>query len=1031
MAFGGVIKLVGGKEYRQEIQNIKKNVEQLGDALTGSAKDFDKMDSAAGKSSRATDKIGDNAKKAAQNVKKLSAEYSAQSAKVVRVTAVKRDLEKELRNEEKTLRQIEKELGSTSKEYQEQKEKVDKLATEVAQATAKEREEKKALKDLGKALNEAEKAADGTEEEFDQLNSELDQSDNSTRRAGDGFTVLKGIIANLATDVLRKAIDGVKEFVKSTLTLGIDFEKQMSKVGAISGATGEELNSLNKKAKELGKNTVFSATEAAQGMEYMAMAGWSTEQMLSGLAGVLNLAAASGEDLANVSDIVTDALTAFGLQAKDSGRFADVLAAASSNANTNVGMLGASFQNVAPVAGALKYSIEDVSLALGLMANAGIKGEKAGTSLRALLSRMASPTKAVYNEMKSLGVSLTDAKGEMLPFGKVLDNLRTAFGKLSEAEKAESASVLAGKEAMAGLLAVVNASPKDYKKLTDAINNSGGAAKSMSEEMQNNVSGSLTALKNKFDDIKLNLFDKLAPDIKKAMEDLSKGLESVNWDGVTSKIRDIALAIKDGFQWLLDNWSLIVSGITAIGVAMLGLQVTQTITAMVEAWKAYKLAQEGATIAQWAYNAAIGANPIGAIISLIAALVAGIIVLWNTNEDFRNAVTNIWNGVLEAIKPVIDALGEAFKWICDEIFPLFKPAIDAICKLFKGDLKGALASIWEYMTGWWAKIWEWVKKIPELIIAYMKWGWGNILSFLGNVGSGLINWVTTKVSEFVNKFVNFIKSLPEKTGYWLGFVLGKITSFGVSMINWVATKVPEFISKFINFVKELPGKVWTWLSNTLVKLTNFGSQMVSKGASAGTNFVTKLTNFIKELPGRIGNILSSTISRVSNFATQMGSKALQAGRQFATNIINAIKSLPGRLQSIGGNIVQGLWNGIKNMAGWLKGQIAGFAKSVVSGFMDSFKIKSPSRVMRDLVGKNLALGIGVGFTDEMDHVRKDMVDAVPTDFDVNANFNTGYQSREAMILNSLLDALKNVKIVMDGREMGHFVDKTVTQLVYS
>ena len=232
----------------------------------------------------------------------------------------------------------------------------------------------------------------------------------------------------------------------------------MSKVSAISGATGAELDALSDKAKEMGAKTKFSATEAASAFEYMAMAGWKTEDMLNGIEGVMNLAAASGEDLASTSDIVTDALTAFGLTAQDSTHFADILAQASSNANTNVGMMGETFKYVAPVAGALGYSAEDTATAIGLMANAGIKGSQAGTALRSIMSRLAKPTDEVQSAMDALGISLTDEQGKMKGLNEIMDDLRAGFSGLSEAEAAQTAAVLGGQEAMSGLLAIVNAS---------------------------------------------------------------------------------------------------------------------------------------------------------------------------------------------------------------------------------------------------------------------------------------------------------------------------------------------------------------------------------------------------------------------------------------------------------------------------------------------------------------------------------------------------------------------------------------------
>ena len=293
-----------------------------------------------------------------------------------------------------------------------------------------------------------------------------------------------------------------------------DFESAMSKVSAISGATGNELDSLNKKAQEMGAKTKFSATESAEAFTYMAMAGWKTEDMIDGIDGIMSLAAADGLDLATTSDIVTDALTAFGLSAKDSGHFADVLAKASSSANTNVSMLGESFKYVAPVAGSLGYSAEDTAIALGLMANAGIKGSQAGTALRGSISRLIKPTGDAAAVMDKYGLSLTNADGTMKPLGEVMGELREKFGGLSESEQAQAAATLFGQEAMSGMLAIINASDSDYKNLTDSIYNAEGAAQKMADVQLDNLSGQITLLKSALEGAAIQIGEILLPYVK-------------------------------------------------------------------------------------------------------------------------------------------------------------------------------------------------------------------------------------------------------------------------------------------------------------------------------------------------------------------------------------------------------------------------------------------------------------------------------------------------------------------------------------
>lgn len=313
-----------------------------------------------------------------------------------------------------------------------------------------------------------------------------------------------------------------------SLRAGMNFDEGMSKVQAVSGATGQELDALREKAKEMGARTKFSATEAAEAMNYMAMAGWKTEDMLGGISGVMNLAAASGEDLATTSDIVTDALTAFGLKAEDSGHFADVLAAASSNANTNVKMMGETFKYAAPVAGSLGFTIEDTANAIGLMANAGIKSSQAGTALRRIMTVMSKDFKMSGKALGEVIIKTTNADGSMRSLGEILKETRKHFGKLTQSEQANVASTLVGKNAMSGFLALMNASPKDIKKLETALGNADGAAKNMADTMLNNTKGSITILKSTLESAAISISETLAPMLTKVVEGIRKWVEKFN-----------------------------------------------------------------------------------------------------------------------------------------------------------------------------------------------------------------------------------------------------------------------------------------------------------------------------------------------------------------------------------------------------------------------------------------------------------------------------------------------------------------------
>ncbi len=490
---------------------------------------------------------------------------------------------------------------------------------------------------------------------------------------------LKGLGVAVGT-----ATTGLTVMSTYALKVGSDFEAGMSKVQAISGATREEIDRLTEKAKEMGAKTKFSATESAEAFQYMAMAGWKTEDMLNGIEGIMNLASASGENLASVSDIVTDALTAFGLQANDSAHFADVLAKASSNSNTNVGLMGATFKYVAPIAGSMKYSIEDTAVAIGLMANAGIKGEQAGTALRAMLTRLVKPPKEASEALKQLNITTKNSDGTMKPLSQTLQELRTKFAGLTDSQKASYASSIAGTEAMSGMLAIVNASEDDFKKLTREINNSDGATKEMADTMQNNLKGATTILGSNMESLGIAIYDKFKKpatkgikSVTKSVEDLTKQASNGKLSRSLDKIADgfgkliskggdliakILPKLIDGLAWVLDNGGSIAKVIGTMTAMVVAFKTGAVIDKVIKSWKnaqkalaLFEATTKGVTIAQGLMNAnltigqtavalltgkislatvaqklwnmAMSANPIGILLVAVTALTAGLAFL--------------------------------------------------------------------------------------------------------------------------------------------------------------------------------------------------------------------------------------------------------------------------------------------------------------------------------------------------------------------------------------------------------------------
>ena len=497
-------------------------------------------------------------------------------------------------------------------------------------------------------------------------------------------TALKGLTAGFAT---------VSAGIAGAVMVGANFEQQMKNVQAISGATGAEFEALTAKAREMGEKTAFSATEAGQAFEYMAMAGWDTQAMLDGISGIMDLAAASGEDLGTVSDIVTDALTAFGLQAKDAGHFADVLAMASSKSNTNVRMLGYSFKYVAPIAGAFKFSVEDVAVALGLMANAGIKSEQAGTSLRALFNRLVDPPKEAAGAIERLNLAVTNTDGTMRPLNDIIIDLRKSFANLTDAEKASVAGSLAGTEAMSGLLAIVNATDTDFQKLTASINNANGSAQQMAETMLNSLEGKFQIFKSVLQETALTIYESFQEPLKKGVEEATKTLNDLNktikdelqeeLNNVGKSLGDIFSKIAESFTstipFLIKALSVVLENIDLIGQSFI------TFAGGVVAFKGASIilglakALEIAKIAMINLNIAFAKNPIGFVITAISTLAGSLYALWETSESFRLGFMEIWykikHYVISNVKTIadgIDLLISGINKITGKDIPLIK-----------------------------------------------------------------------------------------------------------------------------------------------------------------------------------------------------------------------------------------------------------------------------------------------------------------------------------------------------------------------
>lgn len=766
---------------------------------------------------------------AANRIKGITIEIGGDTTKLQ--TALK-GVNTEIRNTQAQLKDVEKllKLDPGNTELLAQKQKL--LGDAV-------KETKEKLETLKTAAEQAEKALnDGTisKDQYDALQREIIETENELKRleeqANQSATALQKISATgeKLKDVGSNIEGAGRKLLPVTATVtalgtasvktAADFESAMSKVAAVSGATGSDLDDLSKKAREMGSKTKFSASEAAEAMNYMAMAGWKTEDMLSGIEGVMNLAAASGEDLATTSDIVTDALTAFGLSAQDSGHFADVLAAASSNANTNVSMMGETFKYCAPIAGALGFSVEDTAEAIGLMANAGIKSTQAGTSLRTIMTNLSGEVKICGASIGEVTVATTNADGSMRNLSDILADCRTAFGGLSESEKAASAESLVGKNAMSGFLALMNAGEGDIAKLSGAIDNCKDAAQNMADTMNDNLEGQLTILKSQLQELAISFGEILLPVIKKIVEWVQGFIDVLNSlpDGVKETIVTIALAAAALGPVLIVVGKII----TAVGTIM---------TIVPKVVGVIKTVQT----AFMALNATLLANPIVLVIAAIAALVAAFIYLWNNCEEFRQFWIDLWENIKETAIAVWEALKKFFTAAWEFI-------------------KTTAETVWNALAGFFTGLWEGIRNTFTTVVNAIGSFLTNMWNSIRSVAETIWNAIKTTISTVVEGIRSTI------TTVW-----NSIKNTISTVVNAIKNAVSAAFNTMWNGVKSTVSGIYNTVKDGFNNAVNFIKNLASSAFSWGADIIDGIVNGIKSCIGKVKDAVCSVADTIKSF----------------------------------------------------------------------------------------------------------------------------------------------------------------------
>lgn len=813
-----------------------------------------------------------------------------------------------------------------------------------------------------------------------------------------GDIATKGLRAT--ADILKGSMAAISGLGAAAIKVGSDFEAGMSKVAAISGASGSELEALAEKAKEMGASTKFSATESAAALEYMAMAGWKTEDMLDGISGIMSLAAASGEDLAATSDIVTDALTAFGMKAGDAGHFSDILAAASSNANTNVSMMGETFKYVAPVAGALGYTAEDTAMAIGLMANAGIKSSQAGTSLRSMLSRLVKPTDEVKIAMEDLGLSLTNTDGSMKSFREIMDDLRSGFGALmipqdefneslvslnarledgtltqkeydaelqrlieraygaEGAEKAKYAAMLAGQEAMSGLLAIVNASEADYEKLSGAIMDCTGSAEEMAAVMQDNLQGQLVILQSGLEGLGVAFYETIQTPLKDiAVEaqgmvgQLQDAFDQGGLEGMVTAFGDVLAQIVERVAGAAPDLVTAATGLVGsfceslkdsegVGEAAAGL-VTSLVTAF------FGCADDIWTTAivlagKMAQGLADGAPGMVAAVSSSISNILGCLSEWA--PDFVNAGVQIIGSLAQGLADTLPVilqhgidivlqLGRGIAASLPELIPVLVDGllvtIDTAVNNIDSIVDIGINIVMSIADGIIRALPILVQKAPDLIVKFWEALNRNLVKL---IESG-VELVVKLIEGIISAIPELIRNLPKI----LEAIIATIRNFdffevGKSIILAIAEGIISIGSYLIEAVK---GIDWASLASNMATMASDAlGKVKDRITETVTNIVTSVGEFFSELPGKIWDCIVAAVLKVAEWGLQMREAATSAASSCVESIVTWIAGLPEKIAywlgyAIGTVIKWGL-----NLKDWVTTEIPKIIDGIVTFFSE-------------------------------------------------------------------------------------------------
>ena len=828
------------------------------------------------------------------------------------ISAKLTQLDKVLSSQKSILDAYKKQLALIVEEEGENSKGADEMRIKIANQQAAVN---KTTAEIKKYENQLDELTDST----DDATESIEEMDDATEEASDGFTVMKGAIASLVADGFRMAISAVKDFAKETIEAGKTFEKSMSNVAALSGASAEELQLLRDTAKEYGSTTQFSASEAADALGYMALAGWDAKQSASALGGVLDLAAASGMDLASASDMVTDYMSAFSLEAEKSTYFADLLAYAQANANTTAKGLGEAFKNSAANMNAAGQDIETTVSLLSMMANQGLKGSEAGTALTAVMRDMTSKMKDGKIAIGETSVTVMDAEGNYRDLTDILLDVEKATNGMGDAEKASALSATFTSDSIKGLNLMLNAGMEEAAKFEDELRKSSGAAGDMAEVMNNNLNGELTATKSKLEGVQIALYEKLQPALKSGVKFFNKFLDAMNW------------LIKNG-----EKVVAVVTGLAA-GVAAY-VAYTTALTIMTKGWQALTVATKAQAVAQKLLNAVMSVSPMGLIVAGITALVAAFIVLWNTSDEFRAFWINLWEQIKAVAEPVISVLVEWFQMAWEKIKEIWDVAYPYIVGVFTA-IWDSLKPILDNIVGAFKEVWELIKLVWDAVKPYFEFLWDaiqTIFSVAKQVLGGYFKsaWIVIKavwdvaVKYFKNVW-NGIKAVFSVVKTFLGgafktaweaikLVWDAVTGYFAAIWNSIKlifsvvknvltgnwSDAWEGIKAIVGTWKDYFAKVWAGIKSVFGSVKSWFKSVFSSAWSAiksvfsgWKDFFSGLWDTIKETFGdlgdSIGDAIGGAVTGAINGVLSMIEKTINKAISMINSVMDVINDIPG------------------------------------------------------------------------------------------------------------------------------------------